>query len=133
MLLDGMRAKPQAQNFWLYDSDSFQPDPNGILAWLIDELQDAEDRGLRAWLIGHMSPGKADCLREPSRYLNRIIRRYRHTVREIPAWLSSTDPVFRLRPPFSATLTDQNLRSSTRIRRTRAPIVPSISTLSVQP
>jgi sphingomyelin phosphodiesterase len=69
------------QNFWLYDSDDFQPDPNGILAWLIGELQDAENRGQKAWIIGHLSPGKADCLHEPSRYINQILRRYKHTVR----------------------------------------------------
>ncbi|OAV99686.1 hypothetical protein PTTG_11715 [Puccinia triticina 1-1 BBBD Race 1] len=67
-------------NFWLYDSDEFQPDPNGILAWLIGELQDAEDRGQKAWIIGHLSPGKADCLHEPSRYINQILRRYKHTI-----------------------------------------------------
>lgn len=67
-------------NFWLYDSDDFQPDPNGILAWLISELQDAENRGLKAWIIGHLSPGKADCLHEPSRYINQILRRYKHTI-----------------------------------------------------
>ncbi|KAG0146390.1 hypothetical protein CROQUDRAFT_657362 [Cronartium quercuum f. sp. fusiforme G11] len=67
-------------NFWLYDSDEFQPDPNGILAWLISELQDAEDKGQKAWMMGHLSPGKADCLREPSRYLNQIMRRYKNTI-----------------------------------------------------
>ncbi|PLW08860.1 hypothetical protein PCANC_21846 [Puccinia coronata f. sp. avenae] len=67
-------------NFWLYDSDDFQPDPNGILAWLIGELQDAENRGQKAWIIGHLSPGKADCLHEPSRYINQILRRYKHTI-----------------------------------------------------
>ncbi|KAI9619130.1 hypothetical protein H4Q26_011810 [Puccinia striiformis f. sp. tritici PST-130] len=67
-------------NFWLYDSDEFQPDPNGILAWLISELQDAENRGQKAWIIGHLSPGKADCLHEPSRYINQILRRYKHTI-----------------------------------------------------
>lgn len=67
-------------NFWLYDSDDFQPDPNGILTWLIGELQDAETRGQKAWIIGHLSPGKADCLHEPSRYINTILRRYKHTI-----------------------------------------------------
>lgn len=67
----------------MYDSDSFQPDPNGILQWLVRELQDAEDRGLYVWIIGHLSPGKSDCLREPSRYFNEIIRRYNDTVRSV--------------------------------------------------
>lgn len=67
-------------NFWLYDSDDFQPDPNGIFAWLISELQDAEDKGQKAWIMGHLSPGKSDCLQEPSRYLNQIMRRYKDTI-----------------------------------------------------
>ncbi|KAI9629044.1 hypothetical protein KEM48_011203 [Puccinia striiformis f. sp. tritici PST-130] len=70
----------KAVKLWLYDSDEFQPDPNGILAWLISELQDAENRGQKAWIIGHLSPGKADCLHEPSRYINQILRRYKHTI-----------------------------------------------------
>lgn len=67
-------------NFWLYDSDEFQPDPNGILTWLIGELQDAESLGQKAWIIGHLSPGKADCLHEPSRYINQIFRRFKNTI-----------------------------------------------------
>ncbi|MBW0519339.1 hypothetical protein O181_059054 [Austropuccinia psidii MF-1] len=67
-------------NFWLYDSNDFQPDPNGILTWLIQELHDAETLGQKAWIIGHLSPGKADCLHEPSRYINQILRRYKNTI-----------------------------------------------------
>ena len=55
-------------NFWLYDSvhpscssagltlqDRWQPDPNGLLAWLARQLQDAEDAGERAYVIGARS------------------------------------------------------------------------------
>jgi len=51
-------------SFYLYDSDSFQPDPNGILSFLIAELQAAEDAGQRAWVVGHMQPGGEDTLRD---------------------------------------------------------------------
>ena len=37
-----------------------RPDPNGILAFLVSQLQAAEDAGLRAWIIGHMPPGVED-------------------------------------------------------------------------
>jgi sphingomyelin phosphodiesterase len=75
-----MRCSPQS--FWLYDSDNPQcvllhralqadltpyylrPDPNGILAFLIKELQAAEDAGQRAWIIGHMPPGGPDTLHD---------------------------------------------------------------------
>ncbi|CAH7686937.1 Metallo-dependent phosphatase-like protein [Phakopsora pachyrhizi] len=67
-------------NFWLYDSDEFQPDPNGILTWLIEELKDSEEKGQKVWLMGHLSPGKSDCLRQPSRYLNQIMRRFKNTI-----------------------------------------------------
>ena len=68
-------------SFWLYDSDTLQyafimhshwfthplarrPDPNGVLAFLIQELQAAEDAGQRAWIIGHMPPGGPDTLND---------------------------------------------------------------------
>ncbi|KAK6980676.1 Metallo-dependent phosphatase-like protein [Favolaschia claudopus] len=50
------------QNFWLYDSDVVQPDPNGVLAFLVDALQAAEDAGDRAWIIGHIPLGKEDTM-----------------------------------------------------------------------
>jgi sphingomyelin phosphodiesterase len=67
-------------SFWLFDSDTFQyvlctpmlthsdcvsrPDPNGILAFLIQCLQAAEDALQRVWIIGHMPPGSSDALRD---------------------------------------------------------------------
>ncbi|KAI6008598.1 sphingomyelin phosphodiesterase [Pisolithus marmoratus] len=33
------------------------PDPFGILSWITDELQDAEDAGERVWIIGHVISG----------------------------------------------------------------------------
>ncbi|KAJ6527327.1 sphingomyelin phosphodiesterase [Mycena vulgaris] len=50
------------QNYWLYDSDVLQPDPNGIIAFVVDALQAAEDAGDRAWIIGHIPLGKEDTL-----------------------------------------------------------------------
>ena len=39
-------------NFWLYDSDQYQPDPNGLLNFIVKELQAAEDAGQLVWIIG---------------------------------------------------------------------------------
>ncbi|KAK7039634.1 Metallo-dependent phosphatase-like protein [Favolaschia claudopus] len=68
------------QNFWLYDSDSPVHDPRGILEFLANELQAAEDAGQRAWIIGHMPPGSQDAFSDQSNYYDQIIQRYHKTV-----------------------------------------------------
>lgn len=39
-------------------------DPNGILAFIVQELQAAEDAGQRAWIIAHMPPGRGDVMHD---------------------------------------------------------------------
>lgn len=34
------------------------PDPSGTLKFVADELQLAENAGQRAWVVGHVLPGK---------------------------------------------------------------------------
>ncbi|TFK49001.1 sphingomyelin phosphodiesterase [Heliocybe sulcata] len=68
------------QNFWLYDSDELQADPNGILAFIISELQAAEDAGQRAWFIGHSPVGKGDIMWDQSNYYDQIVQRYKNTI-----------------------------------------------------
>ncbi|KAJ7082370.1 sphingomyelin phosphodiesterase [Mycena belliarum] len=68
------------QNFWLYDSDIFQPDPNGVIAFMVDALQAAEDAGDRAWIIGHIPLGKEDTLVDQSNYYDQVLQRYKNTV-----------------------------------------------------
>ncbi|GJN93458.1 hypothetical protein Rhopal_006514-T1 [Rhodotorula paludigena] len=68
------------QDFWLYETDEHIWDPNGILTWLASELDLAERSGQRAWIIGHMSFGKTDTMRDQSNYANQIFRRYRKTI-----------------------------------------------------
>ncbi|GJF00288.1 sphingomyelin phosphodiesterase [Phanerochaete sordida] len=68
------------QNFWVYDSDTQQPDPNGLLAFMVQELQAAEDAGQRAFIIGHMPMGKEDALNDQSNYYNQITQRYKNTI-----------------------------------------------------
>ncbi|GBE81548.1 predicted protein [Sparassis crispa] len=68
------------QNFWLYDSNEHQPDPNGIIAYLVQELQEAEDAGQRAWIIAHMPPGRGDVMRDQSYYFDQVMQRYKNTI-----------------------------------------------------
>ncbi|KAK7468297.1 hypothetical protein VKT23_002811 [Stygiomarasmius scandens] len=68
------------QNFWLYDSDEFQPDPNGVLAFMVEQLQAAEDAGQKVWVIGHIPLGKEDTMEDQSNYYDQILQRYKHTI-----------------------------------------------------
>ncbi|KAJ6488326.1 sphingomyelin phosphodiesterase, partial [Mycena vulgaris] len=63
------------QNYWLYDSDVLQTDPNGIIAFVVDALQAAEDAGDRAWIIGHIPLGKEDTLIDQV-----VLQRYKNTI-----------------------------------------------------
>ncbi|THH05886.1 hypothetical protein EW145_g4471 [Phellinidium pouzarii] len=67
-------------NFWLYDSDVFQPDPNGILSFIVSELDSAEKAGQRAYIFGHMPPGAGDAMRDQSNYYDQIVQRYHRTI-----------------------------------------------------
>jgi sphingomyelin phosphodiesterase len=66
-------------NFWLYEL-RIRYDPNGQLAWLVNELQRAEDAGERVYIIGHMPFGVGDALPDGSNYLNQIVNRYEATI-----------------------------------------------------
>jgi len=68
------------QNFWLYDSDNYSPDPNGLFAWLVGELQAAESAGQKAWIFAHMSTGKSDFMQDQSAMFDQIVQRYQKTV-----------------------------------------------------
>ncbi|KAG0950228.1 hypothetical protein G6F57_000117 [Rhizopus arrhizus] len=66
-------------NWWLYQQP-VQKDPNGILAWLVNALQDSEDRNERVWIIGHIPPGDGTCFHDYSNYYSQIIDRYSHII-----------------------------------------------------
>ncbi|KAL0959864.1 hypothetical protein HGRIS_011537 [Hohenbuehelia grisea] len=68
------------QNFWLYDSDTPQPDPKGLLAFLARELHFTEIAGQRAWIIGHIPLGKEDITEDQSNYYDQIVQRFQHTI-----------------------------------------------------
>ncbi|KAF4583315.1 hypothetical protein EYR38_002064 [Pleurotus pulmonarius] len=68
------------QNYWLYDTDDAPADPNGILAFTVKQLQEAEDAGQRVWLVAHMPPGRQDALNDQSNYFDQVIQRYKNTI-----------------------------------------------------
>lgn len=37
-----------------------ESDPDGTLAWLVKELDEAETNGERAWIFSHIPPGNVD-------------------------------------------------------------------------
>jgi sphingomyelin phosphodiesterase len=67
------------QNYWLYQK-TMETDPSGQLAWLVGELQAAEDAGERVYIIGHMPMGITDAFRDSSNYFDQIVNRYSATI-----------------------------------------------------
>ncbi|KAL3206823.1 hypothetical protein MRX96_010605 [Rhipicephalus microplus] len=65
-------------NWWLLINAT---DPAQQLAWLVDELQESEDKGEKVHIIAHIPPGGSDCLHVWSENYHRILERYESTVR----------------------------------------------------
>ncbi|XP_025831709.1 sphingomyelin phosphodiesterase isoform X2 [Agrilus planipennis] len=64
-------------SWWLLLSST---DPAKELKWLVYELQEAESKGEKVHIIGHIPPGYSDCLKEWSKNYNKIINRYQNTI-----------------------------------------------------
>ncbi|KAG9316863.1 sphingomyelin phosphodiesterase [Chiua virens] len=61
---DGLRIISLDTNMWFENRNNYlgyinstNPDQFGLLRWLTDELQEAEDAGDRAWIMGHVLAG----------------------------------------------------------------------------
>eukprot|EP01113_Clastostelium_recurvatum_P040652 TRINITY_DN633_c0_g1_i1.p1 TRINITY_DN633_c0_g1~~TRINITY_DN633_c0_g1_i1.p1 ORF type:complete len:666 (-),score=187.80 TRINITY_DN633_c0_g1_i1:161-2158(-) len=65
------------QNLFLFNN---YVDPAGQLAWLVSELQDAEDKGDRVYIIGHIPPGHGDAIPTLGDQLYQIVNRYEDTI-----------------------------------------------------
>lgn len=52
----------------LEQENTMERDPAGQLAWLVSELEGAEQAGERVWIMGHMPLGKADAFHDQSQY-----------------------------------------------------------------
>lgn len=80
---DGLRIISLDTNMW-YQLNYFsyvnatEPDPFGILRFLTDELQAAEDAGERAWVIGHVNSGwdGTQSQMNPTNFFYQIVDRY---------------------------------------------------------
>ncbi|KAL3951785.1 hypothetical protein ACCO45_013502 [Purpureocillium lilacinum] len=66
-------------NFVLYKK--MERDPNGQIAWLVQELDAAERAGESVYILGHMPPGEHDCLPDQSNYLDQVFLRYQDTIK----------------------------------------------------
>ncbi|CAO3591762.1 unnamed protein product [Absidia cylindrospora] len=62
-------------NWWLYQRPA-EMDPDGVLTWLVEQLQESEDIGERVWIIGHIAPGDSTCFHDYSNYYYQIVERY---------------------------------------------------------
>ncbi|KIK96557.1 hypothetical protein PAXRUDRAFT_825836 [Paxillus rubicundulus Ve08.2h10] len=80
---DGLRIISLNTNLW-YRSNYFNyinasdPDTSGMMRFLTDELQDAEDAGDRVWIIGHVVSGwdGSDSLLNPTNLFYQIVDRF---------------------------------------------------------
>ncbi|KAI0470870.1 sphingomyelin phosphodiesterase [Xylariaceae sp. FL0804] len=68
-----------AHNYWLYE-EPMRTDPDGQLAWLVDELDRAEQSDERVYIIGHMPMGSGDAFHDSSNYFDQIVNRYSSTI-----------------------------------------------------
>jgi sphingomyelin phosphodiesterase len=64
-------------NFWIYIADA---DPENMFHWLIDQLQESEDRGQDVYIIGHIAPGGFDVSKFWSAAFYDIVARYEDTI-----------------------------------------------------
>ncbi|KAJ9085646.1 hypothetical protein DSO57_1011795 [Entomophthora muscae] len=55
-------------------------DPRGMMQWLINQLQAAEEKGTRVYITSHIPPGSTDFYQHWSDELHRIILRYSDTI-----------------------------------------------------
>ncbi|KAF8274298.1 sphingomyelin phosphodiesterase [Lactarius quietus] len=81
--IDGLRIITLNTDLW-YTANLFnyinltQPDNSGMLRFLTDELQDAEDQGDRVWILGHVLSGwdATDPLEVPTNLFYQIVDRF---------------------------------------------------------
>ncbi|WFD07205.1 hypothetical protein MVES1_002564 [Malassezia vespertilionis] len=86
----GLRMVALNSDFWYKGNpmsylDLSNPDRSGMLRWLTDELQEAEDRNERVWIIAHVLTGWSgrDALDNPTNLFYHIVSRYSHTIAHI--------------------------------------------------
>ncbi|EJC98599.1 uncharacterized protein FOMMEDRAFT_161417 [Fomitiporia mediterranea MF3/22] len=80
---DGLRVITLNTDFWYRDNwfnfiNLTTPDVSGMLRFLTDELQDAEDAGDRVWILGHVLSGwdGSNALENPTNLFYQIVDRF---------------------------------------------------------
>jgi sphingomyelin phosphodiesterase len=56
-------------------------DPGDQLEWLITTLREAEQLGHKAYIVGHIPPGRSDCVTDWGKRYNAIVDRFEATVK----------------------------------------------------
>ncbi|WFD36532.1 hypothetical protein MCUN1_003415 [Malassezia cuniculi] len=86
----GLRAIAINTDFWYNGNvlnyiNTSNPDMSGMLRWLTDELQAAEDAHERVWIVGHVLSGwnGRNSFPNPSNLFSHIVTRYRSTIAHI--------------------------------------------------
>ena len=79
----GLRIISINTDFWYVDNvfnyaNFSNPDPSGVLSFLASELSACEERGQRAWIIGHVLSGYdgSNALPNPSALFHSIVTRF---------------------------------------------------------
>jgi sphingomyelin phosphodiesterase len=57
---------------WIYLNET---DPDGTLAWLVEELTSAERLGQKVQILGHIPPGSGECMEGWAKNYYRIVNR----------------------------------------------------------
>ncbi|EGG16526.1 saposin B domain-containing protein [Cavenderia fasciculata] len=65
------------QNLYLLADST---NPAGMITWLVNTLQAAEDAGQKVYIIGHIPPGISDCVDVISQQLYQIVNRYEDSI-----------------------------------------------------
>jgi len=79
--LKGLKVVSINTDFW-YVNNIFNyanysnPDANGMLKFLIEELEDAERKEQRVWIIGHVPSGSGSALPNPTALFQSIVVRF---------------------------------------------------------
>lgn len=64
-------------NWYLFENVA---DPNGQIEWIINELNVAESKREKVYIIGHIPMSSEDCLEAWGAHFNTIISRFSNTI-----------------------------------------------------
>ncbi|KAJ6028749.1 hypothetical protein N7540_004325 [Penicillium herquei] len=102
------------------------PDNSGMLGWMIDELQKAEDAGERVWIIGHVLSGwdGYNPLPDPTNLFYQIVDRYSPHVIANTFWGHNHEDQFMIYYANNGTIKNSHTALST------GWVVPSVTPLT---